>query len=130
MEVLERKEQRSITGKPGVFNLNSKGEKGDTKQVKFKNQIINGKKAIVIASSLLEKDNFNVIHAGARITLMIMEKKNIERPRYIHNVKLIQPGFSYYERLKSYDYTIPDDYHVHTDIKWNECNKTVEVYFR
>ena len=130
MEVLERREHKSIPNKQGVFHINSKEQKGDNKQVSFTNLRLEKKKIIVIKSPLLEKDNFNVVHAGARITLIISEKKKIEKPIYVHNVEYKHNDFTEYERLKSFDYTIPQDYYVHLETKWNERNKTVEVFFR
>jgi len=130
MEVLEKREHKTIPNKQGVFHINSKEQKGDKKQVSFNNLRLNDKKVIVIKSPLLEKDNFNVVHAGSRITLIISEKKKIEKPIYVHNVETKQFDFTEYERLKSFDHYIPDNYYVYIDTKWNELNKTVEVYFK
>lgn len=130
MEVLERRKHKTIPNKQGIFHIHSKEQQGDKKQVSFNNRILNNKKAIIIKSPLLEKDNYNVVHAGARITLIISEKKKIAKPIYVHNLELKQYDFTEYERLKSFDHFLPDDYYVHVDTKWNERNKTVEVYFR
>lgn len=130
MEVLERKAHKTIPYKQGVFNINSKEQKGDKKQVSFNYIRHDDKKVIVIKSPLLEKDNFNVVHAGAIITLIISEKKRIDKPIYVHNVEPKHYDFTEYEKLKSFEHYIPDDYFVHIDTKWNERNKTVEVYFR
>lgn len=130
MEVLDKRANKSIPFKSGVFHINSHEKEGDSKHVTFTNTMLNGKKAIVIQSHLLEKDNFRVVHSGARISLIVAEKKSVEKPIYVHNVKIKHLDYSSYERLKSFDYSLPSDYYVHIDTKWNEQKERVEVYFK
>ena len=130
MEVLEKRGYKTISNKPSEFLVNSTKQQAENKQVIFNALLHDDKRIIVIKSPLLEKNNFNVIHTGSCITLILTETKKIEKPLYVRNIGLKHRDFTEYERLKSFDYQLPEGYNELIDTKWNQLNKTVEVYFK
>lgn len=130
MDVLFKQEQHAISPRQEAFYMRNKAIHLEKDVVKFENYDDDERKVIYIKSPLLEKDNYRVEHVGARIILTISEKRTIERSVYLNSVSINSKGFNAYERLRSFDYLLPENYYVHLETKWNAVENRIEVLFK
>jgi hypothetical protein len=68
---------------------------------------------LFITSAFLEDNNYQVSIRGQILILILSEKKEVERPIHVHNLNRDFINNTCYERLRSYEITLPNaDYHV------------------
>lgn len=127
MEVIEKQANKVKQYKPGIITKNVPGPKSSLHEVKFELEETNGEVLLYISSPLLDADNFNLMIKGERLTLIISEKKDIDKPFYIHNLQINAFNQTEYERLKSYEFHLPKNDLLIDKTRWIAKERRIEV---
>ncbi len=129
MEVLAKKETRIIQT-PGLSTSKKRKRLNNNHQVRFSLYQTHDSALFFISSSLLDAGNFKIILQGKHFLLFISEAKEIEKPIHIHNIQQKYLEGEVTEKLKTFDYKLPDDGFRLEQIAWNNDKKRVEVHLQ
>jgi hypothetical protein len=102
-------------------------EKCNNQNVEFKYEEKQGRTCVFISSALLKENNYRLNIKGARLSLIIYEKKEIVKPRYFALLNKTIKEKSTYDRLKSFKYKLPQDKCIISNVLWNKEMKRIEV---
>ncbi len=127
MELLKRRDSNSLPLMQGVFHVDSKESNKTNQSGRFYIEQ-NDKQAILyIYQNQIEKDNYRLILKGTRLSLIISEKKQIEKPVYLHHIPNRAFDKTDYERLRSFEYVLPKNSYTINKSYWNQKMGRLEI---
>ncbi len=127
MEVLAKKEHRIILENSGLSKLDKRKRSKNNHLVRFSLYQTEESVLFFISSSLLDGDNFKAMLQGRHFSLLISEANEIEKPFHVHNIDKNALDGEVDEKLKAFNYSLPDDDFRLKQISWNKDRNRVEV---
>ena len=113
METLYNKANNTLRMTQGVFQIDSKKLKSDLGLIDTDLKYENGSIILSIRSKLLEENNYKISKQGQKLILILSEKREINRPIHVHHLNRDIFQKTFYERLRSFEITLPrEDLHI------------------